>query len=192
MHVKLMVSGTRAELYVDGDCAEQLIPRLRAPVTINAEVATNGSIGPPYPWGRRLGRAEGLSWRVPRPSWAASGPGVSAGQRLGPPLTRLRRSAHPPSLQPPRDGHPRVGITENFKKTRLRLRPSRRASISEHHRRTGRAGGVRPRSLHLPVAVTDGSATQNFNENGVRLWTDCSTSDEPVSRQHAPSQTEGI
>src|SRR4051812_37982462 len=31
MHVKLVVSGTRAELYVDGDSAVQIIPRLRGP-----------------------------------------------------------------------------------------------------------------------------------------------------------------
>src|SRR4051812_48455870 len=31
MHVKLVVSGTRAELYVDGDSAVQVIPRLRGP-----------------------------------------------------------------------------------------------------------------------------------------------------------------
>jgi hypothetical protein len=28
-----------------------------------------------------------------------------------------------------------------------------------------------PRSLHLPVASTEGSVTQNFNKIGVRLWT---------------------
>jgi hypothetical protein len=27
-----------------------------------------------------------------------------------------------------------------------------------------------PRSLHLPVAVVEGSLTQNLNEIGVRLW----------------------
>src|SRR3954463_10462139 len=31
MHVKLMVSGARAELYVDGDSAVQIIPRIRGP-----------------------------------------------------------------------------------------------------------------------------------------------------------------
>src|SRR3954464_6475742 len=31
MHVKLVVSGTRAELYVNGDSAVQVIPRLRGP-----------------------------------------------------------------------------------------------------------------------------------------------------------------
>ena len=31
MHVKLLVSGTRAELYVDGDSAVQIVPRLRGP-----------------------------------------------------------------------------------------------------------------------------------------------------------------
>ena len=31
MHIKLVVSGTRAELYVDGDSAVQVIPRLRGP-----------------------------------------------------------------------------------------------------------------------------------------------------------------
>ena len=31
MHVKLMVSGARAELYVDGDTAVQVVPRLRGP-----------------------------------------------------------------------------------------------------------------------------------------------------------------
>ena len=31
MHVKLVVSGTRAELYVDGDSAVQVVPRLRGP-----------------------------------------------------------------------------------------------------------------------------------------------------------------
>ena len=31
---------------------------------------------------------------------------------------------------------------------------------------------ILPRSRHLPVAITDGSLTENFNKNGVRLWTD--------------------
>ena len=31
-----------------------------------------------------------------------------------------------------------------------------------------------PRSLHLPVAVTEGSPIENLNEIGVRFWTDCS------------------
>jgi hypothetical protein len=31
---------------------------------------------------------------------------------------------------------------------------------------------ILPRSLHRPVAVTEGSATRNLNEIGVRLWTD--------------------
>src|SRR6185437_4654633 len=31
MHVKLVVSGTRAELYVDGDSVVQIVPRLRGP-----------------------------------------------------------------------------------------------------------------------------------------------------------------
>jgi hypothetical protein len=51
---------------------------------------------------------------------------------------------------------------------------------------------ILPRSLHLPVAVTDGTVRENINEIGVRLWTDCcgqmgqklrlsSTCDRPVS-----------
>ena len=31
------------------------------------------------------------------------------------------------------------------------------------------------RSLHLPVAVTEGSLTEKVNKNGVRLWTAWST-----------------
>ena len=31
---------------------------------------------------------------------------------------------------------------------------------------------ILPRSRHLPVAVTEGSLTENLNEIGVRLWTD--------------------
>ena len=31
---------------------------------------------------------------------------------------------------------------------------------------------ILPRSLHLPVAVVDGSLTQNLNKTGVRLWTE--------------------
>jgi hypothetical protein len=31
---------------------------------------------------------------------------------------------------------------------------------------------ILPRSLHLPVASTDGSFTKNFNKTGVQLWTD--------------------
>jgi len=31
---------------------------------------------------------------------------------------------------------------------------------------------ILPRSRHLPVAVTEGSLTENTNEIGVRLWTD--------------------
>ena len=34
--------------------------------------------------------------------------------------------------------------------------------------------GVLPRSRHLPLASTDGNQTENFNEIGVPLWTDCS------------------
>jgi hypothetical protein len=34
-----------------------------------------------------------------------------------------------------------------------------------------RRDDILPRSLHLPVGVTDGSATENLNEIGVRLWT---------------------
>jgi hypothetical protein len=30
---------------------------------------------------------------------------------------------------------------------------------------------ILPRSLHLPVAVTAGGATENFNKIAVRLWT---------------------
>ena len=29
-----------------------------------------------------------------------------------------------------------------------------------------------PRSLHRPLASTDGNLTENLNEIGVRLWTD--------------------
>jgi hypothetical protein len=57
---------------------------------------------------------------------------------------------------------------------RSTLGPCRRVSISEHHRRIGRPGGILPRSLHLPVAVTDGSLREKINETGVRLWTACS------------------
>ena len=32
---------------------------------------------------------------------------------------------------------------------------------------------ILPRSLHLPLASTDGSRTRNLNKNGVRLWSDC-------------------
>ena len=38
----------------------------------------------------------------------------------------------------------------------------------------GKSRPILPRSRHLPVAVTDGSLTQNFNEIAVRLWTDSS------------------
>jgi hypothetical protein len=31
---------------------------------------------------------------------------------------------------------------------------------------------ILPRSLHRPVAVTEGSLTENTNKTGVRLWTD--------------------
>ena len=34
--------------------------------------------------------------------------------------------------------------------------------------------GILPRSLHLPLASTDGSSTRNFNKTGVRLWTESS------------------
>ena len=30
-----------------------------------------------------------------------------------------------------------------------------------------------PRSRHLSVALIDGGSTQNLNNTGVRLWTDC-------------------
>jgi hypothetical protein len=33
-----------------------------------------------------------------------------------------------------------------------------------------------PRSLHLPIDVTEGNRTENFNEIGVRLWTDVGAS----------------
>ena len=32
---------------------------------------------------------------------------------------------------------------------------------------------ILPCSRHRPVAVVDGSLTENLNEIGVRLWTDC-------------------
>jgi hypothetical protein len=35
---------------------------------------------------------------------------------------------------------------------------------------------ILPHSLHRPVAVTDGSLTENFNKTAVRLWTGCSPS----------------
>jgi hypothetical protein len=31
---------------------------------------------------------------------------------------------------------------------------------------------ILPRSRHLPLAVTDGSLTENVNKTGVRFWTD--------------------
>jgi hypothetical protein len=33
---------------------------------------------------------------------------------------------------------------------------------------------ILPRSRHLPVSVTEGSAIENLNKTGVRLWTGCS------------------
>ena len=42
-------------------------------------------------------------------------------------------------------------------------------SIRRH--RVQRLGRILPRSLHLPVAPTDGSLTENPNDIGVRLWT---------------------
>lgn len=37
-----------------------------------------------------------------------------------------------------------------------------------------RRSTILPCSLHLPVAATEGSPTENSNKIGVRLWTDCS------------------
>ena len=39
-----------------------------------------------------------------------------------------------------------------------------------------------PRSLHLPVASTEGSVTQNLNRIGVRLWTDPSFDQDGETR----------
>ena len=36
---------------------------------------------------------------------------------------------------------------------------------------------ILPASLHLPVAVTEGSLTEKLNKTGVRFWTDCSNAD---------------
>jgi hypothetical protein len=33
------------------------------------------------------------------------------------------------------------------------------------------SGPILPRSLHLPVAVTEGRLTENLNEIGARFWT---------------------
>jgi hypothetical protein len=38
---------------------------------------------------------------------------------------------------------------------------------------TPRPRGILPRSLHLAVAVTDGSLKEKINKIGVRLWTAC-------------------
>jgi len=35
-----------------------------------------------------------------------------------------------------------------------------------------------PRSLHLPVAITDGSSIRNLNEIGVRFWTTSSFNED--------------
>jgi hypothetical protein len=40
------------------------------------------------------------------------------------------------------------------------------APVNDRHR------PILPRSLHLPVAVVDGSLIENTNKTGVRLWTD--------------------
>ena len=40
--------------------------------------------------------------------------------------------------------------------------------LGNYHRRP-----VLPRSRHLPVAVTEGSLTENPNKIRVRFWTDC-------------------
>ena len=48
-----------------------------------------------------------------------------------------------------------------------------RVSSSGHHRTAPwSARRHPPRSLHRPVAVTEGNATRNPNKTGVRLWTD--------------------
>ena len=36
---------------------------------------------------------------------------------------------------------------------------------------------ILPRSLHRPLASTEGGATENINKTGVRLWTACSRDD---------------
>ncbi len=50
--------------------------------------------------------------------------------------------------------------------------------------RAGQAGDlslnvILPRSRHLPVAVTEGSPTENLNKTGMRLWTETPRTDHP-------------
>jgi hypothetical protein len=46
-------------------------------------------------------------------------------------------------------------------------------AVYERRSLPGRGGETNlPRSLHLPLASTDGSATEKVNKTGVRLWTD--------------------
>ena len=42
---------------------------------------------------------------------------------------------------------------------------------SRHHRVERRP--ILPRSLHRPLASTDGSRTENVDKTGVRLWAEC-------------------
>ena len=44
------------------------------------------------------------------------------------------------------------------------------------------AFAILPRSLHLPVAVTEGRAREHINKNGVLLWTGCSGDPNPSPR----------
>ena len=83
-------------------------------------------------------------------------------------------------------------------RVRARRRPHRAAALrasawqtpSRDHGRLplpGRAGGpILPRSLHLPLAVTEGSLIENVNKTGVRLWTDSSRPVPETNRGRRP------
>jgi hypothetical protein len=62
------------------------------------------------------------------------------------------------------DGHSGLKLRRLY--DRHAARP-RRLLLSSNHLRPSY-----PRSLHRPVAPTDGSLIENFNKTGVRLWTD--------------------
>ena len=48
---------------------------------------------------------------------------------------------------------------------------------------------ILPRSRHLPRASTEGRARENYNEIGVRFWTDCRDAEgvELVGAKRCPS-----
>jgi len=70
MHVRLVVSGTRAELYVDGDSAVQVIPRLRGP-------SGAGEVGLLVaPGAARFADVVVRPERVPPPASAAAPPAI--------------------------------------------------------------------------------------------------------------------